>query len=684
MDPLHVLRVLQRQWRIVAVCVVLGAVAGYASTLLATEAAPEENFYLATHVLQASNTTTTGGGGGGGGNQRANPDLQRAAFLATSGEVPAQVAAELGLQPGALVRQLSATPRPELGTLEITATGNDPSSAVLMADTTAAQLVSSFEADRMARIDLERAQLDEQKAALETDYAAAIDRCNSLPEAEQELCQIEQKDIEERFAKIQDQIEALDQRTTSGASFTTLQTAEAIPISGPAFRASLDANAAALQGEQPSRNQRGEDDQRSVQEQRIDAALGGSDDEPDPITRTLLGSLAGLVLGMVGVVMFDRLDPRLHTKEQAEAAFGLPVLTEIPPLSRAQQRNHLLLAWDAPRSRTAEAYRQVRSALVFLDETTGAGSPAGANGNGSTNGSGNGSGHGIRSAGGGQQPAAAGPELDTAPPADTADTADTAVEVAGGDDPHAAFRPSLAKASDRPADEEAGERTDSWADEVPDGRADETAKPDRNGTVILVTSPGPGEGKTTTAANLAAVMAETGAQVLVINCDFRRPRLHEYFGGDPMPRKVIETEVPGVRIVHNVLASSRDANPALVINEQRKLATAARRHFDVIILDSAPLLSTNDAVDVLPVADRVVLVAKAGRTTGEAADRAAELLERLEAPVAGVVMIAVKAGPGRRYYYYYEPAGDRPLPAEDDIDHPLEHLLHGSGSDRRG
>src|SRR5437763_8347434 len=65
--------------------------------------------------------------------------------------------------------------------------------------------------------------------------------------------------------------------------------------------------------------------------------------------------------------------------------------------------------------------------------------------------------------------------------------------------------------------------------------------------VIMVTSAAPREGKTTTSANLAAVFAEAGSSVLVINCDFRRPTIHKYFDVEDEPRRVHDTPIPGVK-----------------------------------------------------------------------------------------------------------------------------------------
>jgi len=147
--------------------------------------------------------------------------------------------------------------------------------------------------------------------------------------------------------------------------------------------------------------------------------------------------------------------------------------------------------------------------------------------------------------------------------------------------------------------------------------------------VVMVTSSTPGEGKTTTTANLAAVFAEAGSSVLVVNCDFRRPTLHRYFGVDDEPRRVQETDVPGVKIVTNVL-SDPGSNPAQVVAAQRQVVAAARGRFDVIVLDTAPLLTANDAVELVASADILVLVARMGVTKTDGAERTIELLNRLD------------------------------------------------------
>ncbi len=170
--------------------------------------------------------------------------------------------------------------------------------------------------------------------------------------------------------------------------------------------------------------------------------------------------------------------------------------------------------------------------------------------------------------------------------------------------------------------------------------------------VVMITSGGPSEGKTTTLSNLAAVMAEGDRRVLAVNCDFRRPRLHRYLGGPTDAQTLNVTDVPGVQLVTQVTADDGDSSPSDVIAAQRRLVDRAREHFDVILLDTAPILTTNDATELLTVADHVVLVVSAGHTKAEAAARATELLERRGRPPLGVALIGTRDVPNSSEYYY--------------------------------
>jgi capsular exopolysaccharide synthesis family protein len=181
--------------------------------------------------------------------------------------------------------------------------------------------------------------------------------------------------------------------------------------------------------------------------------------------------------------------------------------------------------------------------------------------------------------------------------------------------------------------------------------------------IILVTSPGPGEGKSTTVANLAVAMAESGRRVLVCNADFRRPQVHLAFGLEEGPGLtdlladrshtarladlVVPTGVPGVSFVHGGSGVERPAE--LVAREGPRLVHEARGLADIVLFDTAPLLMVSDASELLPIVDAVVMVARVGRTTRERARRAAELLERAGIPLLGVALVGV----ARRLAHYY-------------------------------
>jgi capsular exopolysaccharide synthesis family protein len=190
--------------------------------------------------------------------------------------------------------------------------------------------------------------------------------------------------------------------------------------------------------------------------------------------------------------------------------------------------------------------------------------------------------------------------------------------------------------------------------------------------VVLVTSAAPGDGKTTTVANLAATMAESGRSVLILGCDFRRPEIHRYFDVAAAPgiadvltgsatRRLEEiarpTTTPGVWV-----APSGEGlrNLGDLAAGGRELVAEARQLADVVIIDTAPILATNDAAELIPSCDSVVLVARIGKTTVDGAHRTRDLLERLGAPVAGVVAIGVPPADNTYAKYYTTTATPEP------------------------
>lgn len=184
------------------------------------------------------------------------------------------------------------------------------------------------------------------------------------------------------------------------------------------------------------------------------------------------------------------------------------------------------------------------------------------------------------------------------------------------------------------------------------------------GKVILVTSPGPGEGKTTTVAHLAAMLAEVGRSVLVVSADFRRPRLHALFDVDREPglsealgadegvpalrTLAQDTAVDGVKLLPS---GSPTQQPAVLLRQIDELFNAARSRYDFTIVDSAPLLVANDAAELAQASDHVLLLSRAGRTTIDAAERSADVLDQLNVDVMGSVLVGSTEAPTAYSYY---------------------------------
>jgi capsular exopolysaccharide synthesis family protein len=185
--------------------------------------------------------------------------------------------------------------------------------------------------------------------------------------------------------------------------------------------------------------------------------------------------------------------------------------------------------------------------------------------------------------------------------------------------------------------------------------------PTRLRQLVVVTSPEAGDGKSTTTANLAMAYAETGQSVLLVSWDLWRPLSPDVFGsqegpgvsdyldghGSSLVRYVQDTSIPGVRIVTAGLGGH---HPTAQIEAARRLLEEARTLANVVIVDTAPILSASVTRELVTLADAVVVVCRSGRTTSSAADRCAELLERLGAPTLGVVLVGVPTGPFADYY----------------------------------
>jgi len=194
---------------------------------------------------------------------------------------------------------------------------------------------------------------------------------------------------------------------------------------------------------------------------------------------------------------------------------------------------------------------------------------------------------------------------------------------------------------------------------------------DRPLQVIMVTSPGPREGKSLVAANLAVALAQAGLRTVLLDADMRRPRQHWIFGllpkegltdvlltGSPDGR-LQATEVDGLLLLP---AGEKPPNPVELLGSQRmrELREELCRSFDAVVVDSPPVLIGADAAVLGQIADGVLLVVDAGETRRDAARQALESLRQVGANVIGVVLnrVPIRRG-GYHYYYYYYKGGRR-------------------------
>ena len=190
--------------------------------------------------------------------------------------------------------------------------------------------------------------------------------------------------------------------------------------------------------------------------------------------------------------------------------------------------------------------------------------------------------------------------------------------------------------------------------------------PDRPIRTMVITSPSPQEGKTTTAVNLGVTMAEAGGRVLIIDTDMRRPRLHRSFGvgnqtgistvivGKATLEEAIKhTDVPNLDVL---TCGPVPPNPSELLHTDRFAAVLAdcAKLYDRIVLDSPPTSAVTDPAVLGNLVDGVVLVIKAGETTRDSAMHARRQLTSAKARVIGVIVNAIDfSNPAYGYEYYY-------------------------------
>jgi succinoglycan biosynthesis transport protein ExoP len=209
---------------------------------------------------------------------------------------------------------------------------------------------------------------------------------------------------------------------------------------------------------------------------------------------------------------------------------------------------------------------------------------------------------------------------------------------------------------------------------------------DRPIKTLQVTSPAKEEGKTTTLTNLGVTLARAGSRVALLDCDLRRPRMHEFFGlsnhvgftsvllGECSLGDALQP-VPGQSRLGLLASGPPPPEPSELLGSRhaRGVLDALRASCDIVLIDTPPVLPVTDALVMARVVDGTLLVLAAGQTTKKGLHRAMELLEQVDTPLLGTVFNEVGSeqgyGAGYGYGYSYDPSsrasdGDRSFDAQ--------------------
>ncbi len=183
---------------------------------------------------------------------------------------------------------------------------------------------------------------------------------------------------------------------------------------------------------------------------------------------------------------------------------------------------------------------------------------------------------------------------------------------------------------------------------------------------LVVTSSGPGEGKSTVSINIAITMAQAEKKVLLIDCDLRKPSLYKTFAvsrfngltnilvEDVDYTKVLY-EAEEIKGLHVIGSGPIPPNPAELLgsNKMKAFIQKMKEIYDVVILDAPPIGLVTDSAILSTIVDGTIFVCAVGEADINAAKRAKELLDKVKANILGVVLNKVPINQGGYYRYHY-------------------------------
>ncbi len=194
------------------------------------------------------------------------------------------------------------------------------------------------------------------------------------------------------------------------------------------------------------------------------------------------------------------------------------------------------------------------------------------------------------------------------------------------------------------------------------------SSPDKHRQTLMVTSSGPKEGKSTTVSNLAITFAQMGNKTLLIDADMRRPVLHKLFGLDKnvgltnilVGRATLDEtakQMEDLPNLHILNCGVIPPNPAELLGSEnmRQLLDYAKSQYNIILIDTPPVIAVTDAAVLASSVDGCLLLIRSGQTVHDAARHAYEQLNKVNASILGAVLNGVQISHvyGSQYYYYH-------------------------------